>query len=78
MRFPNPLTFIKALWRARKAVLVDESTLKFRLDQCRACEKHDPRLDQCQICSCFVILKAQLSTEDCPIGRWKRSKLTKR
>jgi hypothetical protein len=76
MRFPNPFYAIGAFYRAVKRLFsvkpsfVTEETAQKRLKACEECPHFDPAVGQCQVCSCFVILKAQLTTENCPKGRW--------
>lgn len=50
-----------------------------RLSICRTCEELKPgkvlgvalpRLDSCNVCGCFVTLKAAYPHEKCPVGLW--------
>jgi hypothetical protein len=83
MRIPNPWTAACAAARAIKAllssqdILAPEDAVEERLKKCEPCLFFDPELRQCNKCSCFVDVKAQLATETCPEGRWKPVPLTK-
>jgi hypothetical protein len=83
MRFPNFLTALSAVRRAilalfrRKSLLVPDVVLAARLEACRRCPEFNSTFGQCNVCTCFVALKANLTTEDCPRGRWSRT-LTQR
>lgn len=76
MKFPNVFHAIGALYRAVKGLFsvkpsfVTEEVAQKRLETCYACPEYDPEGDQCRVCTCFCSLKAQLSTEKCPKGRW--------
>ena len=39
-----------------------------RLSVCSSCDQL--KNSQCQICKCFVIAKAAIAVESCPIDRW--------
>ena len=73
MRIPNPLRFLRAMWRAafaKQPVQVNEVTREWRRRTCEACPAYDPNFSQCNRCGCFVPLKIELSTESCPDGHW--------
>lgn len=80
---PKPVTFFKAVGRAARAVvkgnkiLVSDDVLALRWSQCKACDRFDPDFRQCKVCSCFVGVKVQLATEQCPLGKWRIYPLTK-
>lgn len=74
MRLPNLVTFGKSVARMvrahfrREPLLVAEAVFDARLAVCDRCP--DLKGRQCQLCTCFVDLKAQLSTENCPASKW--------
>lgn len=76
MILPNPFYAMGAFYRAVKRLFsvkpsfVTEEEAQKRLDTCDECPYFDQTSRQCRICTCFVDLKVQLSTEDCPKGRW--------
>lgn len=76
MRFPNPFHAIGALHRAVKRAFsvkpsfVSEESAQKRLATCEKCQFFLPEDRQCDVCTCLVDLKAQLSTETCPKGFW--------
>lgn len=43
-----------------------------RINICKNCEHFNRLLTQCRECGCFLYIKARWSTEECPLGRWKR------
>ena len=77
MVFPNVFTAVRAFYRwvrafiRREPTLVSEEVLQHRLGRCRSCTRYDLDSGQCLECTCFVDLKAQLSTEKCPLDKWK-------
>lgn len=54
----------------KQAVLLDDATVNERLAACEKCPFFDAKIRQCNACTCFVDLKAQLATEKCPKRRW--------
>ena len=76
MIVPNPLTAAKATVRVIVNVaqggsaLVSEQTLALRNAACGVCIRRDKISNQCLECTCFLGLKAQLTTEKCPLGKW--------
>jgi hypothetical protein len=76
MRFPNPFHAIGAFHRAVKTLFsvkkmfVSEQKANSRLAACYKCPDFDGNWSQCQVCTCAVLLKAQLTSETCPKGRW--------
>lgn len=76
MKFPNPFRAIVALFRAAKIffsgedLFVPESEFELRRLQCEKCQFFYPSDRQCGHCSCFVDVKARLTSEKCPIDKW--------
>lgn len=69
MKFPNPITALKALFRfARRPEVVPEAIEKKRGETCDACIFSSGM--QCLKCTCFIPLKIKLSTESCPLKKW--------
>lgn len=57
-------------WFSRKPVAVSDQTRDERLLVCETCPFFDRETEQCDLCGCFVELKAALATEKCPDNRW--------
>lgn len=78
MKFPNPFYALAAAYRAVKAwfkrdeVFVTQEISDERWSECLECPERDPDLNQCKVCSCFLVLKIELATEKCPRRKWKR------
>lgn len=72
MRFPNPFKFFVAIWRWLRSggEFVSFRKEQKRLAVCKQCPFYDRRIQQCDVCTCFVPLKVKLKTEDCPYGYW--------
>jgi len=76
MVFPNPFRASVSIFRAVRAywkgdfAFVSGRVLQKRRSLCNNCFHRDPQTDQCRKCSCFLVLKTQLSTEKCPLDRW--------
>ena len=69
MRFPNPLTFLRALFRfARRPEVAAPHVVNIREARCQLCPFYDA--GQCQVCTCAVSVKVILATESCPAGKW--------
>jgi hypothetical protein len=76
MVFPNPFRALAALFRVVRAYWLGDETfvsgriLQFRRQKCNMCFHRDAETDQCRLCTCFLSLKTQLSTEKCPLTKW--------
>lgn len=75
----NPGFASMTLWRARRAVCENGE----RLDasqvvdgHCSAYRPSDGRCGSMRGCGCFVIAKAAIATEKCPLDRWPRGEET--
>ena len=51
-------------------VLAEESKVKKRLEICSVCEKYDSEPKRCTVCGCFMLVKANIETSECPDGKW--------
>jgi Family of unknown function (DUF6171) len=54
----------------RHKVLVDEKTLAARRATCQGCDHL--KGPKCELCGCYYQVKITLTTESCPISKWKR------
>lgn len=76
MKIPNPWEAAAAAVRVVKQAAkheplsVSEATMNARLKACHGCAEYLKDSGQCNVCTCFVFLKAQLTTESCPRGKW--------
>lgn len=82
VKIPSVKGAVRAGCRAAKAVIKGEAlfvsveTRDARLLACTGgngvppCPFFDPGPRQCKACTCFVDVKAELSTEKCPKHRW--------
>jgi len=83
MKAPDVKNTVKSACRVIKAIvkgdalLLDESSVRQRLEACEGkpgetppCPAFEPTARQCLDCTCFIDLKAQLSTERCPRHKW--------
>lgn len=41
-----------------------------RIRICESCDKYDGGSGRCQMCGCFVNLKAKIPSEVCPLNKW--------
>lgn len=80
---PAPLRFISAIARMLRQIFFGKPTgvsteeYQRRMDICAKCPYFDRTIahhPQCSFCSCFLILKASISTESCPKGHWPGDK----
>jgi hypothetical protein len=78
MVLPNPFRAASALYRTARAwfrgdaLIVSGRVREKRRKICNSCPRRDPHLDQCLECSCFLALKLDLATEDCPLSKWPK------
>jgi len=76
MIFPNLKNAFHAVIRLcknlfqRKNPIADAKTVEKRLAICEKCPQLRASSRQCMACTCFVDLKANLTTETCPENRW--------
>ncbi len=69
MKFPNPITALKALFKfAQRPELVPDRVEFTRAVYCDGCLFSSGK--QCLKCTCYIPLKVKLSTESCPINKW--------
>lgn len=54
----------------KKNFIFDDNIIKERIDFCKSCEFLTER-NSCLRCGCKVRWKVRISTESCPIGKWK-------
>lgn len=77
MKIPNPITALRAIARAvralmsRKPVLATREVSARRFAVCRGCTHFDPLFEQCAVCACFLGPKTMLATERCPLNKWR-------
>ena len=50
-------------------MLVNKEEHKSRLKICNSCPHKNP-INICELCGCFIILKAKLAEAKCPDNRW--------
>jgi len=67
----NPVKSIKNIIDS-KGQTVSEETYYNRINTCNNCEHLNKTLNQCNICLCFIKLKAKFSAEECPIKKWQK------
>jgi hypothetical protein len=76
--FPNPFKACAALGRAMwafvtgKPMMAKAHVIDRRMRICDSCPKYHAETDQCAECTCFIGLKVQLATEECPLKKWQR------
>ena len=50
--------------------LVSRKVRKERLAICHSCDHYVKDSDQCDVCLCFMSIKASFEAMDCPLGKW--------
>lgn len=60
-------------FKQRDELLTSEEDERARLAICENCRFFVHDIRQCDACTCFVDLKAKLTSEDCPKGFWPRT-----
>ncbi|MEM1393156.1 MAG: DUF6171 family protein [Cyanobacteria bacterium P01_D01_bin.116] len=51
-------------------VLAKNSKVEERLEICSSCAKYNPEAKRCTVCGCFMLVKANIETSECPDGKW--------
>lgn len=51
-------------------VLASKSNVEKRLEICCNCEKYNAEATRCTVCGCFMLVKANIETSECPEGKW--------
>lgn len=47
-----------------------------RISTCKSCE-HLTKTNQCDVCRCFVHIKAKIAIAECPLAKWGENKAEK-
>lgn len=42
-----------------------------RQEICNSCDHRIKLTNQCNVCYCFISLKAAVESESCPLGKWQ-------
>jgi len=73
-----------AVGRATQAVargekfLVSKRVKARRQKICDGCEFYDIDASRCAKCGCGTAYKLSMATEECPVGKWKKSRISKK
>ncbi|MGD1910619.1 MAG: DUF6171 family protein [Rivularia sp. (in: cyanobacteria)] len=51
-------------------ILAQKSEVEKRLEICSCCEKYNAQAKRCTVCGCFMLVKANIETSECPDGKW--------
>ncbi|MGB3651186.1 MAG: DUF6171 family protein [Rivularia sp. (in: cyanobacteria)] len=51
-------------------VLAQKSKVEERLEICSNCEKYNAEDRRCTVCGCFMLVKANIESSECPDGKW--------
>jgi len=51
-------------------VLAQKTKVEERLEVCSNCEKYNADDKRCTVCGCFMLVKANIETSECPDGKW--------
>ena len=52
--------------------LVPNEIVEQRLEICKSCDKFLPRLSRCNVCKCFMKIKARFKMFSCPENKWEK------
>ena len=53
--------------------LVPRKVRKERLEVCHSCDHYIVVSDQCDVCLCFMSIKASFEAMDCPLDKWEKN-----
>ena len=51
-------------------ILAEKTKVEERLEICSGCEKYNSEATRCTVCGCFMLVKANIETSECPDGKW--------
>lgn len=51
-----------------KKILAPKNIVEKRIATCKGCEQL--KLNRCQACGCYIVVKAGMDAEKCPEGKW--------
>jgi hypothetical protein len=51
---------------------VSKELYKERIKICTECSSYNEKLNQCEECGCFLLLKAFLTITTCPLDKWPK------
>jgi len=69
--FHHNITYLtNKKYREKTRLMLSEEEFKERMSICERCNRYDSLQSRCTECGCFMLLKARLGTEDCPLGKW--------
>jgi hypothetical protein len=54
-----------------KGYIIDNYSIKLRLEHCLKCKELFKTTKQCKKCKCFVEQKTKFSNEKCPLLKWQ-------
>jgi hypothetical protein len=54
---------------------ISKEQYKKRIEICTTCEHFNPNLNKCNLCKCFLLLKALLKEQECPEKKWPENGL---
>jgi|13_taG_2_1085334.scaffolds.fasta_scaffold00788_20 hypothetical protein len=57
------------------SAFISKSIYKKRIEICTTCEHFDSKLNRCNLCKCFLLLKAVLKEQKCPERKWPENGL---
>jgi len=52
------------------ALITEPEEQEERIQKCNKCPYRDSFTDQCDLCSCFIFAKTQVTIEECPKEYW--------
>ena len=65
-------------YRQEQDLMVSKEVFQERLTICKGCDRFDKDQTRCMECGCFLMIKARLTPEFCPLGKWKDETSNKR
>lgn len=51
--------------------IVSKEVYKKRLKTCFDCQFYNEKKNKCNVCGCFLIIKASMPLFKCPLRKWK-------
>jgi hypothetical protein len=69
--FHHNITYLtNRAYREKVSIMVSEEDFEKRMSICKKCDRYDESQSRCMECGCFMLLKARLGTESCPLYKW--------
>ena len=57
----------------KEAIFASDDLYRERMMICKSCDKYKELENECEVCGCYVPIKAKIILDSCPINKWTSS-----